>query len=64
MQSFVFQRNSLLNMFSTQKITKLTSFEVILLAKMFRKVVKLNLTGYKNEKYRPLSMYGLFMPES
>ena len=37
-------------MFSFQKITKLTWFDVTLRAKMFSKVVKLILTGGKNDK--------------
>ena len=37
-------------MFSFQKITKSTWFDVMLRAKMFSKVVKLILTGGKNDK--------------
>ena len=37
-------------MFSFQKITKLTCFDVTLRAKMFSKVVKLILTGGTNDK--------------
>ena len=52
-------------MFTTQKITKLTWFDVMIRAQMIRKVVKLILTGGKNEKkYWLLSLYGLVMPES
>ena len=37
-------------MFSFQKITKLTLFDVRLRAKMFSKIVKLILAGGKNDK--------------
>ena len=46
----LYQRNSILNMFTNQKITKLTGFDVTIRAQMFCKVVKLILTGGKNEK--------------
>ena len=45
-----YQRNSILNMFTTEKITNLTWFDVTIREQMFRKVVKLILTGCKNEK--------------
>ena len=50
MQSFVLSLNSLLSMFTTQKITKLTSFDVTIWAKFFCKAIKLILSGGKNGK--------------
>ena len=47
MQIYFYQRKSHLNMFSLQKITKLTLFNVTLRAKMLSKLI---LTGGKNDK--------------